>query len=195
MTVIAALPEDQKIFSMQELKSIGFSQYKVSKLTQERKLRKLNKSYYENPEYSGEESDYYYVGAYAQKGVVCLLSAAAYYNLTTFVPDAVDVAIPRKSSISTMPHWPRMNFHHFTEDRHELGIAVVREGKNSFKIYDLEKTVVDVVFYKEKIGVEETKEILVSYLQRKDRNLTKLLDYARRMKCDKIMRQYLEVLV
>lgn len=159
------------------------------------KLVKLNKSYYENAEYRGEESDFYYTEAYAPKGVICLLSAAVYYHLTTFIPDAVDVAIPRKAKVSTMPDWPQMNVHHYTDDRHELGVTTVKEGKNEFQIYDMEKTVVDIVFYREKVGIEETKEILVTYLQRKDRNLNRLLKYAELMKCDKAMRQYLEVLV
>ena len=37
------LPEDQKIFSMQELKGRGLSQYKISKLVNMGKLIKLNK--------------------------------------------------------------------------------------------------------------------------------------------------------
>lgn len=189
------LPEDQKIFSMQELKSKGLSQYKVSNLVSEGRLIKLNKSYYENTDYRGEESDFYYMEAYAPKGVICLLSAAVYYHLTTFIPDAVDVAIPRKARISTMPDWPQMNVHHYTDDRYELGVTAVREGRNEFQIYDMEKTVVDIVFYREKVGIEETREILVAYLQRKDRNLNRLLKYAELMKCDKVMRQYLEVLV
>lgn len=195
MAGTAILPEDQKIFSMKELKEKGFSQYKVSKLVDEGKLIKLNKSYYENAEYRGEESDFYYMEAYAPKGVICLLSAAVYYHLTTFIPDAVDVAIPRKAKISTQPAWPQMNVHHYTDDRHELGVTTVKEGKNEFQIYDMEKTVVDIVFYRDKVGIEETKEILVTYLQRKDRNLNRLLKYAELMKCDKTMRQYLEVLI
>ena len=111
------------------------------------------------------------------------------------MPDAVDVAIPRKAKISTQPAWPQMNVHHYTDDRHELGVTTVKEGKNEFQIYDMEKTVVDIVFYREKVGIEETKEILVTYLQRKDRNLNRLLKYAELMKCDKTMRQYLEVLI
>lgn len=195
MVSTAILPEDQKIFSMQELKGKGFSRYKVSKLVREGKLIKLNKSYYENADYRGEESDFYYTEAYAPKGVICLLSAAVYYHLTTFIPDAVDVAIPRKAKVSTMPDWPQMSVHHYTDDRHELGVITVKEGGNEFQIYDIEKTVVDIVFYREKVGIEETKEILVTYLQRKDRNLNRLLKYAELMKCDKAMRQYLEVLV
>ena len=195
MANTAALPEDQKIFSMQELKEMGFSQYKVSKLVDEGKLVKLNKRYYENTEYCGEESDFYYAGVYAPNGVICLLSAAVYYNLTTFIPDVVDVAIPRKAKVSTMPDWPQMNVHYYTNGRHELGVVKIKEGKNEFKIYDMEKTVADIVFYREKIGIGETKEILVTYLQRKDRNLNRLLRYAELMKCDKTMKQYLEVLV
>ena len=195
MAKTVMLPENQKIFSMQELKDKGFSQYKVSKLVSERKLIKLNKSFYENAEYQGVESDFYYAEAYAPKGVICLLSAAVYYNLTTFIPDAVDVAIPRKAKVSTIPDWPQMNVHHYTDDRHELGVTTVVEGKNEFRIYDIEKTVVDIVFYRETVGIEETKEILVTYLQRKDRNLNRLLKYAELMKCDKPLRQYLEVLV
>jgi predicted transcriptional regulator of viral defense system len=191
----ASLPEDQKIFSMKELKEKGFSQYKVSKLVDEGMLIKLNKRYYENAEYSGEESDFYYTEAYAPKGVICLLSAAAYYHLTTFIPEVVDVAIPRKAKISTIPEQPQLNIHYYTDARHELGITTVREGKNEFQIYDIEKTVVDIVFYKEKVGIKETKEVLVTYLQRKERNLDRLLKYAGLMKCDKTMRQYLEVLV
>ena len=195
MAGVTVLPEDQKIFSMQELKCKGLSQYKVSKLVSEGKLVKLNKSYYENAEYRGTESDFYYMEAYAPKGVICLLSAAVYYHLTTFIPDAVDVAIPRKAKVSTLPDRLQMNIHHYTDDRHALGITTVREGKNEFRIYDIEKTVVDIVFYREKVGIEETKEILVSYLRRKDRNLNRLLKYAELMKCHRTMRQYLEVLV
>lgn len=195
MASTAVLPENQKFFSMQELKDKGLTQYKVSKLVDEGRLIKLNKSYFENAEYTGEESDFYYTQVYAPKGVICLLSAAVYYHLTTFIPDAVDVAIPRKAKISTMPVWPQLNVHHYTDGRHELGITTVKEGNNQFQIYDMEKTVVDVVFYREKVGIEETKEILVTYLQRKDRNLNRLLKYAELMKCDKTMRQYLEVLV
>ena len=195
MAGVAVLPENQKFFSMRELKSMGFSQYKVSRLVSDGRLIKLNKCHYENTEYRGEESDFYYTGVYIPKGVICLLSAAVYYQLTTFIPDAVDVAIPRKAKVSSMPDWPRMNVYHYTDDRHELGITTVKEGKNGFRIYDMEKTVVDIVFYREKVGIEETKEILVTYLQRKDRNLNRLLRYAELMKCDKAMRQYLEVLV
>ena len=49
------------------------------------------------------------------------------------------------------------------------------------------------LFYREKVGIEETREILKNYLYRKDRNLNRLLKYAELMKCDKVLRHYLEM--
>ena len=189
------LSDDQMIFSIEELKKAGFSHYKINQMVEDGTLLKLNKRFYENTKYQGEESDFYYVSAYAPKGVVCLMSAAAYYNLTTYRPDAVDVAIQRKAKISTMPDWPTLSVYYYADERFETGIRNVQEGKNQFRIYDIEKTVVDIVFYREKIGIEETKEVLINYLRRSDRDLNRLLRYAELLKCSDVLKTYLEVLV
>lgn len=123
------------------------------------------------------------------------MSAASYYNLTTFRPDSVDVAIRRNGKISTMPDWPELSVFYYAKERFETGIETVHEGKNQFKIYNPEKTVVDIVFYREKIGVDETKEVLVNYLRRRDRDLNRLVRYAELLKCGNVMKRYLEVLV
>ena len=151
--------------------------------------------YYENANFDGEGSDFYYAYAFVPDGVVCLLSAAVYYNLSTYRPDAIDVAIPRKAKVSTLPDWPELNVCYFTDDRFDVGIETVEDGNNRFRIYDIEKTVVDIVFYREKIGIEETKEVLTTYLHRSDRNLNRLIRYAEMLKCGGVMKMYLEVLV
>lgn len=195
MTVENTISNDQLILSIEELKAKGLTLYKINQLVDMGVLKKLNKKFYENTNFTGEESDYYYAYAYVPNGVVCLLSAAVYYNLTSYIPSAVDVAIKRKAKVSTLPDWPEVKLYYYTDERFELGATVVADGKNSFRIYDIEKTVVDIVFYREKVGIEETKEILVNYLRRKDRNLNRLIRYAELMKCDDVMKKYLEVLV
>lgn len=189
------IPNDQMFFSIQELKDKGLTHYKINQMVNQGILVKLNKRFYENSTFDGEESDFYYVYAFVPDGVVCLLSAAVYYNLSTYRPDAVDVAIPRKAKVSALPDWPELNICYFTDERFDTGIEVIHEGNNQFRIYDIEKTVVDIVFYREKVGIEEAKEVLVAYLERKDRNLNRLIRYAEMLKCGDVMRKYLEVLV
>ena len=186
MTNTVQIPNDQMIFSVQELKDKGFSYYKINQMVDKGILIKLNKKYYENVNFEGEESDFYYAYAFVPGGVVCLLSAAVYYNLSTYRPDAIDVAIPRKAKVSTLPDWPEQNVCYFTDNRYDVGNVI---------FYDIEKTVVDIVFYREKIGIEETKEVLTTYLNRSDRNLNRLIRYAELLKCGDVMKKYLEVLV
>ena len=195
MTDSNIIANDQMIISIEELKENGLTLYKVNQLVDQGVLRKLNKKFYENTCYLGDESDFYYAYAYVPTGVVCLMSAAVYYNLTTYRPGAVDVAIGRKAKVSTLPDWPELNLYYYTDERFELGIETIADGKNHFRIYDIEKTIVDIVFYREKVGIEEMKEILINYLRRKDRNLNRLVRYAELMKCGDIMKNYLEVLV
>lgn len=195
MTNATQISNEQMIYSIQELKDKGFSYYKINQMVEQGMLIKLNKKYYENVNFDGEESDFYYAYAFVPEGVVCLLSAAAYYNLSTYRPEAIDVAIPRKAKVSTLPDWPEFNVCYFTNDRFDTGIKTVEDGNNRFRIYDIEKTVVDVVFYREKVGIEETKEILINYLNRGDRDLNRLIRYAELLKCGDVMKKYLEVLV
>lgn len=195
MTNATQISNEQMIYSIQELKDKGFSYYKINQMVEQGMLIKLNKKYYENVNFDGEESDFYYAYAFVPEGVVCLLSAAAYYNLSTYRPEAIDVAIPRKAKVSTLPDWPELNVCYFTNDRFDTGIKTVEDGNNRFRIYDIEKTVVDVVFYREKVGIEETKEIIINYLNRGDRDLNRLIRYAELLKCGDVMKKYLEVLV
>lgn len=189
------ISSNQMIVSVEELKEKGLSLYKINQLVEQGFLRKLNKKFYENTNFQGDESDFYYAYAYVPFGVICLMSAAVFYNLTTYIPEGIDVAIQRKARVSTLPDWPEIQLYYYTDDRYELGIETIEDGSNRFHIYNVEKTVVDIVFYREKIGIEETKEILINYLKRSNRNLNQLIRYADQMKCGDIMRHYLEVLV
>ena len=155
---------------------------KLVKLVNSGVLSKLSKSVYETTNYSGEESDFYYARAYAPEGVICLMSAAVFYGLSTYRPDVVDIAIPRSHKVSTLPDWPVLHVVSFSTERYTLGKTEQIEGENRYSIYDIEKTVIDILFYRNKVGIEETKEILVNYLNRRDRNLIRLHEYAKRLR-------------
>ncbi len=189
------LPADRHFLAVSDLLSAGFSHYKINKLVAEGKLIKLNNKIYENTAYSGEVSDFAVVSAYASKGILCMMTAARYYNMTSFLPDAVDIAIERNMKISTIPQWPRISVWYFPEKRYNAGISSFSDAAGEYRIYDAEKTVIDILYYRNKIGIEETKEVLKNYLARPDRDLIRLRRYANALGCKKILGTYLEVLL
>ena len=132
---------------------------------------------------------------YAAFSGICMMSAARYYELTNFLPYAVNVAIERKKKVNTLPEWPEIRIFYFDTSRVDLGVTEVRDGDNCFHIFDIEKTAVDIIYYRNKIGIEETSEVLRNYLKRRDRQIDRLYAYAKCLRCEKIVRTYLEVLV
>lgn len=189
------LTENKKFITTAELKDMGYSYYKIGKLEKNGLLRRVNRSNYENLSYKGDENDFFSAEAFVPNGVICLMSAARYYELTNFLPDTVDVAIERKKKVVTLPDWPEIKIFYFDPVRMDLGVTEVREGDNVFHIFDIEKTVVDIIYYRNKIGIEETSEVLKNYLKRRDRQIDRLYAYAKRLRCEKTVRTYLEVLV
>lgn len=189
------LPADRHFLAVSDLLSAGFSYYKINKLVAEGKLIKLNNKMYENTAYSGEVSDFSVVSAYAPKGILCMMTAVRYYALTTYLPDSVDIAIERNMKISTIPEWPSINIWYFPEKRYNTGIVRIADAAGEYRIYDIEKTVIDILYYRNKVGIEETKEVLRNYLARPDRDLIRLRRYADTLGCKKILGTYLEVLL
>lgn len=185
----------KKFVTIDELKENGYSYYKIDKLEEEGILLQINRKTYENLKYKGDENDFYSAEAYVPSGVICLLSAARYYELTNYLPDTVEVAIERKKKVNTLPEWPTIKIVYFNSQRMDIGVRKIYEGDNCFHIFDIEKTVVDIVCYRNKVGIEEMIEILKNYLKRPDRQLDMLYFYAKQLRCEKVMRTYLEVLI
>ena len=192
---VSIIDENKKFITTAELKNMGYSYYKIGKLEKDGILSRINRSTYENLAYKGDENDFFSAEAYVPNGVICLMSAARYYELTNFLPDAVDVAIERKKRVNTLPEWPEIKIFYFDSSRMTLGVTEICEGDNCFHIFDIEKTVVDIIYYRNKVGIEETSEVLRNYLKRRDRQIDRLYAYAKLLRCEKVVRTYLEVLV
>ena len=190
-----SLPTDEQFISVSKLREMGYSYYYIKKMVSQGLLSKVNKSTYENETFNGETSDFSCLSSVAPNAVVCLLSAARFYNLTTYLPDAIDIAIEKSMKLTTLPAWPDYRVYYFSKERYETGATTANDGTADFRIYDVEKTVVDVLGYRNKLGIEIAKEILRSYLGRKDRNLNKLYRYASELGVKPILGTYLEVLI
>lgn len=190
-----AIFKKKKFIKIDTLRDMGYSYYKIGKLEEDGELKRVNRSTYENLSYCGEENDFFSAEAYVPDGVICLMSAARYYGLTNFLPDVVDVAIERDKKVSTLPDWPEIKIYYFDKDRIDTGVQKVQEEENAYQIFDIEKTVIDVIYYRNKVGIEETSEILKNYLERKNRQIDKLYEYAKKLRCEKTLRTYLEVLI
>lgn len=126
------------------------------------------------------------------KGIVCLWSAWSLYGLTTSIPQAFHVAIKRDRKIK-VPSFPQVELHHYTESILELGVTTMCKDGFTFRTYDVERCVCDAVKFRNKVGMDVCSEIISIYLKRTDRNISKLMDYARQLRVANILEKYLQV--
>lgn len=189
------LSSKQHFYSSAELSKLGLSHYKINKLIDDGKLIRINGKIYENTSFDGDESEYENVTACIPKGKICMMTAARYYGLTTFLPDSIDIAIERSMKVSTIPDFYQIKLWYFPEKRYVTGETFGIDSSCKFPIYDIEKTVIDILNYRNKVGIESTKEVLKKYLNREERDLIKLHRYAEKLGCKKILETYLEVLL
>ncbi len=125
--------------------------------------------------------------------VICLVSALYIHELTTQIPRSVNLAIkegthqPRVSS-------PPTTFFVMSEKSFEIGIKEMDFHGVKVKIYDAEKTVVDCFKFRTRVGLDVAIDALKSWKEKRGKNITKLLEYARICRVEKIMTPYLEAL-
>lgn len=126
-------------------------------------------------------------------GVLCLVSALAFHDLTTQVPHAMDVALERGARKPRLDY-PPTRFYWFSGPAFHRGIEIHRIDGTDVRVYDAEKTLVDCFRYRNQIGMDVVLEALRQWRDRRRRKRDVLLDYARMRRVDRTMRPYLEAL-
>ena len=126
--------------------------------------------------------------------VICLISALSYHNITTQIPHAVSVAVPRDSRIPSLDY-PPIQAHRFSDEAYKAGIENHAMDGVSVRIYTPEKTLADCFKFRNKIGMDVVIEALKFYRSRQKFNLEKLLEYADLCRVKKIMMPYLEAII
>lgn len=78
----------------------------------------------------------------------------------------------------------------------DLGKVTVKDFNGTeVNMYDLERTICDLVRNRRSFEIQDWTNALKAYVKRKDKNLTKLFEYADAFKIKNILKNYLEVLL
>jgi predicted transcriptional regulator of viral defense system len=125
------------------------------------------------------------------KGVVCLVSALAIHGLTTQIPHAVHLALPRTARAPVLAH-PPVEIHLVAPAIHAAGVTTIDISGTTVRVYTPEKTLADCFRFRNQIGMDVVLEALRAYRSRRSANLQQVLDFARICRVEAGMRPYLE---
>ena len=124
-------------------------------------------------------------------GVICLISALHFHDITTQIPHAVSIAVKRGKQPPRIEH-PPTKIYIFSGEAFSRGIEAHSIDGTPVRVYSPEKTLADCFKYRNKIGMDTFREAVTLYRSRSNAKPRRLLEYAKICRVEKLMRPYLE---
>jgi len=134
------------------------------------------------------------VAARVPHGVVYLVSALAYHDLTTQIPHEVWLAVPRNSEPPRLDYLP-VRVVRLSPAPYEAGIEAHQLDGVSVKVSSREKTIADCFKHRNEIGLDTVLEAVRRYKGQGRVDADALLRYAAVCRVARIARPYLEALL
>jgi predicted transcriptional regulator of viral defense system len=142
------------------------------------------------PEFSNP--DLAVVAAKAPDAVVCLISALSFHGITTQVPRAVYLAVPRGRYAGLRLRTPPVKIYRFDAATFDQGIETHRIDGETVRMYSVARTLVDCFKYRNKLGLDIAIEALRFARQRKRIRNREIFHFAHLLRQVRVMGPYLE---
>lgn len=182
------------IAASSEVLEAGFHSQTLTRLVREGVIERVTRGVYRLSDAEITESHGLVLATEAAPGaVVCLLSALAFHEVGTQLPDTVWLALARGRHTPRVDY-PRTRFVHlsgraFTEGIEEHAI----EGRR-LRVYGVAKTLADCFKFRNRIGLDVAVEALTDAWRRRLVRAAEIEPYAKICRVERIMRPYMEAL-
>ena len=169
------------IIKKEQIKELGVDYRKILSYVEKGELIRVKNGYYAVTfdDFSEEEL----IAMLFPDGVLCLESALFFYGYTSKKPYGWKIAVDKNTSKSRFKlDYPQVTPFYTGPEVLQLGVTTIMLGEKKMKIYERERLVCDCLKYEDKMDREIWKEGLLSYIQDPDKDVEKLMRYARERK-------------
>jgi predicted transcriptional regulator of viral defense system len=190
----ALLHAGKGVLSAAEVRNAGISPSYLSKMVHDSRLRRIVRGLYAAPDVYVDEM----YALFIENNFIVFshLSALYLHGLTDRTPLKMSITVPRTKNISRLLATGMVDVKRSNEQTHGLGLTWMSSPSGfMIPVYDMERTACDVVRNRKHTDVQILSDALKSYVKRKDKNLTRLSQYAKALKVEMQIRTYMEVLL
>lgn len=187
--------KEKKLLRPTDVGAIAGARVLLSRLVESGALVKVGRGLYTLPSNTfNEQQSLLETARLVPKGVICLLSALRFHDLTTQNPFEIWLAIEGTTWLPIVEHLPLRVFR-FSGQAFAEGIETHEINGILLKVYSPAKTVADCFKYRNKIGLDVAIEALRDCWRKKKATMDELWHFAKVCRMANVMRPYLESLV
>lgn len=189
-----ALARERGIARARDFRAAGIPLVYLKRLCDEGRLLQLGRGLYQVPDLAGTDASHSLaeVARLVPTGIISLLSALRYHNLTTQLPSAVWLTIPHKARAPKIAL--SVEIVRASGAGLSAGVETVPIEGVQVPIYGIAKTIADCFKYRRRIGTDVAIEALRDALRQRKTTATELVRYAAIDRIGEVMRPYLEAL-
>ncbi len=164
-----------------ELYALGMDYRKVQSFVKEGRIKKIKNGYYALND--GSLSEETLLLSLFPDGVLTMESALFYYGYMLNRPFQWHIAIDKNTSKSRFKlEYPTVKPYYTEPKELELGVTEIQFGPGKMRIYDKERLICDCLKYEEKLDNDVLKKAMLKYIQEENKDIEKLMEYARQRK-------------
>jgi predicted transcriptional regulator of viral defense system len=178
--------------SSADLAEIGASRTTLAYMAKKGILRRIARGVYVPADQISENETLQAASLAVPHGVVCLLSALQFHEITTQMPMETWIAVERNQAIPKSRDFS-LRIVRLGKIYFECGIEAHRLQGSTVRVYCPAKTVVDCFKFRNKIGLDIAREALKDSLSQGKATLDEIHRYARICRMLTVMRPYLEM--
>ena len=122
-------------------------------------------------------------------------SALLFHDLTDREPEQYSITVKTGYNPTNLKA-DGLKVYTIKKELHDVGLISMKTPfGNSVPVYDAERTICDIVRSRSGIEMQTFQDALKQYAARREKDLRKLMRYAQLFRVEKLLRQYLEVLL
>lgn len=184
--------ENHGVITTRQVREIGFSRTLLMKYERAGLLERQCRGVYMLSEKLPDEL--YALSLRSDSMVFSHETALFLHGMAERAPLRYAITIPSDRSVSSSLKREVQCFY-IQPGLFDLGLIKKETGfGHEVMCYDMERTICDMVRSRNKLEAETVLQALKAYARRKDRNLTRLFQYAKRLRIEKVLRLMFEVI-
>lgn len=187
--------QENLVITNKEAEELGYSRHDLSELTKSGQLERLRPGLYQ---LKGKViDDFVLISSNSKRIIFSHQTALFLYDLSDRIPNVFHISVPQGYNASHIKkRYEDLQVHYVKKDLYELGKTEIKSPQgNLIPVYDIERTICDIIIDREKIDKQIFTEAVKRYFKSKNKNLRRLITYSRQFKIEDEIRKYLEVLV
>ena len=176
-----------------EAEDLGVHKNFLSNLVNDKKMERVGVGVYKLPKYP---LDNFYILSKCSKNMCYSYATSLYlHNMSDRIPLIYDVTVPYHYS-GNLLHNESVSLHYVKDNIFDIGKTKIKTINDlTVQCYDLERTLCDIIKDKNRMDKEIYSKALKEYARNKDKNLLKLVKYAKQLGIENEVVELMEVLL